>query len=102
MAKRSKDSSINIEGRVRVGIAEINVGRYDEGGRGMAGSKTSAGFSHSSPTSGPNSISNERPVCLDSCRAISRRASRSLCWTCPDNWITMGWKDNEVSTSSRS
>ena len=102
MAKRSKDSSINTVGRARVGIAEINVGKYDEGGRGMAGSETSAAFSHSSPTSGPMSISNERPVCLDSSRAISRRASRSLCWTCPDNRMTMGWKDNEVSASSRS
>lgn len=50
----------------------------------------------------PASISNDRPVCLDSCRAISRKASRSLCWTCPDNRMTMGCEENEAIASSRS
>ena len=66
----------------------------------MTGSEASVACSSS--IFKPASISNDRPVCLDSCRAISRKASRSLCWTCPDNRMTMGCEENEASASSRS
>lgn len=64
--------------------------------------RSEASVASSSSICKPVSISNDRPVCLDSCRATSRKASRSLCWTCPDNRITMGCEENEASASSRS
>jgi hypothetical protein len=68
----------------------------------MLRSEASAACSASSSSPTPDPISNERPVCLSSCRAISRRASRSLCWTCPDNRMTIGWEERDVRASSSS